>query len=49
MQHWLGPSMAVEAGAMVVDDLVSLLVLLVVLAAGPALGGGAQHGVRGHG
>ena len=49
MQHWLGSSMAVEAGAMVVDDLVSLLVLLVVLAARPALGGGAQHGVRGHG
>ena len=49
MQHWLGSSMAVEAGAMVVDDLVSLHVLLVVLAARPALGGGAQHGVRGHG
>ena len=44
--------MAVEAGPMmmmVVNDLVSLLVLLVILAPRPALCGRAQHGVRGHG
>ena len=34
---------------MVVNDLVPLLLLLVVLAPRPALGGRAEHGVGGHG
>ena len=34
---------------MVVNDLIPLLLLLVVLAPRPALGGRAEHGVGGHG
>ena len=45
MQHRLGSSMAMEAGSVVVDNLVPLLFLLVVLTPRPALGGRAQHGV----
>ena len=41
--------MAVEAGPVVVDYLVPLLLLLVVLAPRPALCGRAEHRMGGHG